>query len=80
MGAVAILLMYGQLSSCVAGIINGVWHLIEAEGGVLDHIYEGFIGLLLGIFYGFVYAELAMILFLLAYFLFQNIKKRIVPP
>jgi hypothetical protein len=79
MGGVAIIMMFGYLSALVVGTVNGVWHLIESNGGILNHIYEAFIGVLLGSFYGFFIAVLAFILMIIIYVLFQKYKPFLEP-
>lgn len=54
MGAIVVMILWGEFTGVVGGIITSIYWMCQSENGVLDTIIEGFCGLLLGAIIGFI--------------------------
>lgn len=57
MGAIIVILFYGELGAISGGTINAIRRMIYSEEGFLNTLSEGFFGYFWGSFFGFFISE-----------------------
>lgn len=69
LGVYLIAILWGEASLVIGAVFTGIRFLITAEGGILWHIFQGILGLVIGAISGLIIGELFLLF--LVFILFE---------